>query len=305
MIEGTIRSGGAKGLGGELPGHVHYGIQGPPGGHYIPEVKQTDGKTAVITFTASKPDMPAVVPVEIELPVGPQGDSGKAYILTAADRAEIAEMAADLVEVPDSCGNAGHYPDWSHLKWYVMGDSLTAKANDKRYYDFVQEKTGIQTVVDGVGGTGYGAGVSNNQSFLDRVKNIPADVDIVTIFGSGNDIRYEVDYNTPIYNTLAWIAFNRPGMRVIVFPPSPWKGYQKRSETWKAYCDRLQVCALACDFRYLSDMWECPPFNPNFEGHMEKFFTTDPEGIHPNEAGHEALAPYFYNALAQELALKV
>lgn len=207
------------------------------------------------------------------------------------------------------------YPDWSHLKWYVMGDSLTAKpegSTEKRYYDFVQEKTGIQLIVDGVGGTGYGAGVSTGQSFLDRVINIPEDVDIVSIFGSGNDIRYGVNYNKPIYDTLSWIALNRPGLRVIVAPPPAWKSikdgdgnivtnYDKRGDLWKPYCDRVQVCALACDFRYLAEMYDCPPFNPNFTGHMEKFFTTDPEGIHPNEAGHEALATYFYNALAQEL----
>jgi lysophospholipase L1-like esterase len=207
----------------------------------------------------------------------------------------------------DSGGNVG-YPNWSHLKWYVMGDSLTAQDNDytpKRYYDFVHEKTGIQLIVDGIGGTGYGAGVSNAQSFLDRVKNIPDDIDVVTIFGSGNDIRYLEVANVPIYDVLSWLCLNRPGLRVIVVPPSPWKGYRKREDPWKAYCDRLQVCALACDFRYLSDMSECPPFNPNHTGHMEKFFTTDPEGIHPNEAGHEALAPYFYNALALELALKL
>lgn len=235
------------------------------------------------------------------------GSAGDAYVLTPADKAEIAEMAADLVEAQGPSGGAAGYPDWSHLKWYVMGDSLTAQDNDftsKRYYDFVKEKTGIQVIVDGIGGTGYGAGTSNGQSFLDRVKNIPEDVDIVTIFGSGNDVLYNVDYNSPIYNALSWIPLNRPGLRVIVVPPAPWKGYQKRSETWKAYCDRLQVCALACDFRYLADLWECPPFNPNFEGHMETFFTTDPEGIHPNEAGHEALATYFYNALALELALR-
>ena len=212
------------------------------------------------------------------------------------------------------CDNVD-YPDWSHLKWYVMGDSLTDRNADhaeKRYYDFVQEKTGIQLIVDGIGGTGYGAGVSNGQTFVDRVKNIPEDVDIVSIFGSGNDIRYGVDYEKPPWNALSWIATKRPGLRVIVAPPLAWKSikdsdgkivtdYSKRGELWKPYCDRLQVCALACDFRYLSDLYDCPPFNPNFEGHMEKFFTTDPEGIHPNEAGHEALATYFYNALAQEL----
>lgn len=213
-----------------------------------------------------------------------------------------------------SSGNVD-YPNWSHLKWYVMGDSLTDRNADhaeKRYYDFVQEKTGIQLIVDGIGGTGYGAGVSNGQTFVDRVKNIPEDVDIVSIFGSGNDIRYGVDYEKPPWNALSWIATNRPGLRVIVAPPLAWKSirdgdgkivtdYSKRGELWKPYCDRLQVCALACDFRYLSDLYDCPPFNPNFEGHMEKFFTTDSEGIHPNEAGHEALATYFYNALAQEL----
>lgn len=213
-----------------------------------------------------------------------------------------------------SSGNVD-YPNWSHLKWYVMGDSLTDRNADhaeKRYYDFVQEKTGIQLIVDGIGGTGYGAGVSNGQTFVDRVKNIPEDVDIVSIFGSGNDIRYGVDYEKPPWNALSWIATNRPGLRVIVAPPLAWKSirdgdgkivtdYSKRGELWKPYCDRLQACALACDFRYLSDLYDCPPFNPNFGGHMEKFFTTDPEGIHPNEAGHEALATYFYNALAQEL----
>lgn len=76
MIEGAIRTGGVKGLSGELPGHVHYGTEGPPGGHYIPEVNQTGEKTAVITFTASKTDMPAVAPVEIELPAGPRGEKG-------------------------------------------------------------------------------------------------------------------------------------------------------------------------------------------------------------------------------------
>ena len=208
-----------------------------------------------------------------------------------------------------SIGSGGDYPDWSHLKWYVMGDSLTAPEGrnhtDKFYYEYIQEKTGIQIIVDGIGGTGYGAGVTNSQSFLDRVKNIPDDVDIVTIFGSGNDIRYLEVANVPIYDALSWLCLNRPGLRVVVVPPSLWKDYNKREDPWKAYCDRLQTCALACDFRYLSDMWECPPFNPNFTGHMEKFFTKDSEGIHPNELGHEALAPYFYNALALELALKV
>ncbi len=218
-------------------------------------------------------------------------------------------------EYADSAGAGagtaqGAYPDWSHLKWYVMGDSLTDPTStftEKYYYDFIREKTGIQTIVDGIGATGYKNGEDEGKSFLDRVKNIPEDVDVVTIFGSGNDLKStDTEYaNRAIYDTLAWLAFNRPGLRVIVAPPTPWKGYDKRQDPWKSYIDRMQTCALACNLRYLSDLYECPPFFGGFTGHMDRFFTTDPAGIHPNEEGHKALAPFFYNALLQELALKV
>ena len=200
------------------------------------------------------------------------------------------------------------YPNWSSLKWYVMGDSLTDKNNNftnKRYYDFVQEKTGIQVIVDGIGGTGYGAGVSENNNFVERVKNIPNDIDVVSIFGSGNDVRWTDDgANMEIYTTLSWLCLNRPNLRVIVVPPAPWIGINRREGDWKAYCDRLQVCALACNCRYVSDMYDCPPWGHHTQ-HKAPFFSTDTEGIHPDENGHKALAPFFYNALQQELALKV
>lgn len=74
MIEGTLTKTGATGLGGELPGQVFYGIQGPPGrqgpdgGYYTLDVKQLDEDTVQFTFTPSKPDMPIVEPVTVELP---------------------------------------------------------------------------------------------------------------------------------------------------------------------------------------------------------------------------------------------
>lgn len=232
----------------------------------------------------------------------------------------------------DSGGNSSKYPDWSHLKWYVIGDSLTAKnsSNDaiapKRYYDFVHEKTGIQLVIDGVGGTGYAAGKGNAtpNNFVKRVenafpKNDPtknADIDIVTIFGSGNDVAHDRTNlaNSEVYAALSHLCFNRPGLRVIVVPPSPWtwKYYGETEDAinqwkanWKTYCNHLKECAVACNFRYVSDMYDCPPFNPNFTGHIDKFFTTgNRDGIHPDINGHEALAPYFYNAMLQELVFK-
>lgn len=233
-------------------------------------------------------------------------------------------LISDAVEEymdENDVGGGGKYPNWSKLTWYVMGDSLTEKTHaftDKHYYDFIQEKTGIKLIVDGISGTGYINTGGGKRTFLERVQDISDEVDVVTIFGSGNDLK-STDLNyakNAIWKTVKWLAINKPGLRVIIVPPSPWMSkrdesgeivtdYGKRGELWKTYCDNLQLCALQCDFRYLSDMYECPPFNANFAKHAAKFFTTDPNGIHPNEEGHKALAQYFYNALLQELSLRV
>lgn len=233
---------------------------------------------------------------------------------------EIAERNPDIIEailvrlaIAEQGGVSGerHYPDWSHLKWYGMGDSLTdpdgRRHTDKFYYEYIAEKTGIQVIVDGKGGTGYYAGASTNTRFADRVKNIPADVDIVTIFGSGNDILHgDYDsYKSSVGETMAYFYDNRPGLPVIIMPPSPWKGYSKRGEEWKTYCDYLELAALNYSLRYVDDMFKCPPFDPNSASHLAAFFNKDASGIHPDENGHREIARYFYNALLQELALKV
>lgn len=199
------------------------------------------------------------------------------------------------------------FPDWSHLKWYVLGDSLTDPTNnfaEKRYYDYISEKTGIQVIVDGIGGTGYYAGISTGVNFAERIKSIPEDIDIVTIFGSGNDVPWLDSENGEVWNTMAYLANNRVGTRVIIVPPSPWATYDKRQSPWKDYCDRLKTCAHACDFRYASDMYDCPPFSPMFATNIDKFFSTDPNGIHPDDNGHRGIARVIYNAMCQELAFR-
>lgn len=73
---------GAKGLAGNLPGQIHYGIQGPPGpqgntgnpgGYYTPSVTQLSEETLQFEFTPSKSDMPTVKPITVELPTPDSG----------------------------------------------------------------------------------------------------------------------------------------------------------------------------------------------------------------------------------------
>lgn len=200
--------------------------------------------------------------------------------------------------------------NWSGLKWYVLGDSLTDPTGgvhtSKFYYEYIQEKTGIQAIVDGLGGTGYYAGVSTGTRFADRVMSIPDDVDIVTIFGSGNDVKNGTPdgYGAAMAETMRYFFNSRPGLPVIIVPPSPWATYNKRSDEWKTYCDRLELMALNYSLHYLGEMWTAPPFDPNSSADRAAFFTKCPDGIHPDENGHRLLASYFYEKMRQVLAFK-
>lgn len=66
-----LKQGGGVGPG--TPGKP--GADGEDGGYYTPSVTQLDEDTIQFDFTGSKPNMPAVAPVTVELPAG-QGSGG-------------------------------------------------------------------------------------------------------------------------------------------------------------------------------------------------------------------------------------
>lgn len=78
---------------------------------------------------------------------------------------------------------------WSGKKWVAFGDSLTDETinADKKYYRYIEEKTGITVVVMGAGGTGYYKGYDIGLAYGQRMASVPSDADIITIFGSVND----------------------------------------------------------------------------------------------------------------------
>lgn len=83
--------------------------------------------------------------------------------------------------------------DWSRYKWAVIGDSLSDPRLDpvgKKYYDLIAAETGIRLYVNAVGGTGYWRGYDSGKAFCQRLKDLPSDVDVVTVLGSVNDWRY-------------------------------------------------------------------------------------------------------------------
>lgn len=73
-------------LNGNIEGTLHFGIQGPPGpqgpdgGYYVPAVEQTGENELKVSFSPSLPDMPAVDPVTVELPAGPNSGGNVDYV---------------------------------------------------------------------------------------------------------------------------------------------------------------------------------------------------------------------------------
>lgn len=92
----------AKGGGG---GAGQPGEDGEDGGYYTPAVSQPNAETMQVSFSPSKEGMEDVQPVSVSLPRGPAGADGKDYVLTEDDKQKIAEIAAELVDTPDSGGN--------------------------------------------------------------------------------------------------------------------------------------------------------------------------------------------------------
>ena len=75
-----------------------------PKGNYLTEHQDISGKLDVDQLPKAVDDALAEAK-ESGLFDGPKGEPGDNYVLTDADRQEIAEMAAELVDVPDSGGN--------------------------------------------------------------------------------------------------------------------------------------------------------------------------------------------------------
>lgn len=78
---------------------------------------------------------------------------------------------------------------WAGKKWVAFGDSLTDESINatKKYYRYIEEMTGITVVVMGKGGTGYYRTYDNGTAYGQRMAHVPADADVITIFGSVND----------------------------------------------------------------------------------------------------------------------
>lgn len=201
--------------------------------------------------------------------------------------------------------------DWSDIKWYAMGDSLTDEEHTgslRKYHDYIMHYTSVQFVNGGLSGTGYKNYYETSPCFYNRISNIPLDTDIVTFFGSFNDIWDNPtignidssDLSTVcgcINKTLDELNNRLPIVKCGIITPTPWSQYPPyiNDSLASQYVNSLIEICKRRGIPYL-DLFHCSGLRPWEESYRNICYTNDGgNGTHPNEIGHEIIAHRIYN----------
>ena len=202
-------------------------------------------------------------------------------------------------------------PIWKGKKWACVGDSLTEsyRRASKLYHDYVSEATGISAYNMGHSGCGYAMVGGYGKNFSGIAGEIPNDADVITVFGSGNDMSAGLDIGTItdtgnttlcgcINQTLDVIFNNHPLVPVGVITPTPWMNTEPSDTNAGAtkmqnYVEAIvQICARR-GIPYL-DLYHCSNLHPsNATFRTLAYSKDDGEGTHPDEKGHAIIAPRF------------
>lgn len=209
---------------------------------------------------------------------------------------------------------------WSGKKWVAFGDSLTDESinADKKYYRYIEEKTGITVTVMGKGGTGYYKTYDSGTAYGQRMAQVPADADIITIFGSVNDwhtksanVEMGNASDTMEAGTLAGyinecidVAIEKaPYAQIALVTPMDYHGLP--DDTLEGIANIIKAVAAYRKIKCL-DMYHESGFhvdNPVFAQQFTTDYSETAESYgHPNNLAHERLiAPEFMELLKRML----
>lgn len=186
------------------------------------------------------------------------------------------------------------------VKWGFVGDSLTERNSRtlKNYIDYIVEETGIIAVNLGVSGSGYKKREDDNNAFYQRVQNIDNDFNIITIFGSGNDLSLTLgnvtDNDTStvfgcVNETIKRIYAKMPCVKLGIISPTPWINYPNYTDgnAMELLSNGLKEICRRGSIPFL-DLYNCSNLRPWDKTFRALMYSRDDEnGVHPDENGHK------------------
>ncbi|NQL61452.1 hypothetical protein HO446_01810 [Streptococcus suis] len=192
-------------------------------------------------------------------------------------------------------------------RWVYLGDSLTEKNSRsiKFYHEYIIEELGFDGTNMGVSGSGYKRRESENLAFYQRIVNVPGDVDVLTIFGSFNDLGVDNlslgNWNDSGTETIAGCINTaldtffkaHPTTPIGLISPTPWNDINLSDpQTQQAkYVELLETIAKNRGIPFLNLFRESGlrPWDTNFRQLM--YSRDDGNGVHPDENGHKLIYP--------------
>ena len=215
------------------------------------------------------------------------------------------------------------------LNWSAVGDSVTDKntlkneeSGTRNYVDFIQWSTGLNVTNLGKGGTGYMADNDHQQSFVDRIPQIPTNSNIITCFGSFNDASKAkghigtISDNTKdtLYGCLnlfiTGVQSRCPDAIIGLITPTPWSTYNNvngDSEFADQYVEAIINIAKKYGLPVL-DLYHTSGLRPWDSVFKEKYFRDDTgdgiaEGVHPLQETHRKyISPQIENFIKSILS---
>lgn len=199
---------------------------------------------------------------------------------------------------------------YSKIKWGIIGDSLSDPNNSyatTRYYDVIAENLGvsrenIQNLA--VSGSGY---KRTNSNFVVRASELNTNLNVVTVFGSFNDVNPSVNYPYGTaedrgtetlggsMNTLIdTIKARCPYANIGIIAPPAWSIYPT-SEVEGRGSQYIDLMRAVCERRgvHFLNLYHSSGLEPTNQLDNKFFYENNVEGnVHPNTDGHKLrLAP--------------
>ena len=203
------------------------------------------------------------------------------------------------------------------LKINFLGDSITegsgTTGKEKIYWSLIGKKTGAIVRGYGVGGTRFAKQITpsvnpkHDLDFIMRAKEMDRDADMIVVFGGTNDFghgdapigKMSDRENNTFYGACHMLFTDLinmyPEATIVIMTPL------HRCNEDNVRGDGFKSCDVAPLSRYVEiikevaafyslpviDMWSISGIQPRVPVLKEKYC---PDGLHPNDAGHEKMA---------------
>lgn len=209
------------------------------------------------------------------------------------------------------------------LKALFLGDSITegcgASSPDKVYWKVLGDRTGMETIGYGVGGTRIARQIRKSENarwdldFCARAEEMDKTADIIGVFGGTNDYGHGFAPVGQPQDTDVWSFYGAlnhlytyllstyPNAFIFVMTPTHrlredclrGDGYKPKMLPLKGYVEIIREVAEKYSLPVL-DLYAGSGLNPVVPVLRERYM---PDGLHPNDAGYEKLSCIVENFL--------